>query len=150
MDKTDKKFRVGVIRSEFHQDLVEKLYEGARQKLLERFVEIAVTLRVPGAGEIPYAARQLISTRRLDGLLACGVIIRGETAHFDSLCRLLERGLSGLQESFPFPVVFSVLMVENRLQAEERLGGAKGHQGAKSAQALIELLSLREKINEME
>ena len=142
--------RVGIICSEFNRDLVERLYEGAKKELLEQSIEIALTEWVPGAGEIPQAGKWLIEKHKPDGLLACGVIIRGETTHFESLCRILEKGLAYLQTNFSLPVIFSVLMLENRLQAEDRLGGTKGHRGVEAAQALIKMLKLKQKINEME
>lgn len=144
-----KKPRVGIVCSEFNKDLVVQLYEGAKKELLKQSVQIVVTEWAPGAGEIPQAGRWLIEKHKLDGLLACGVLIRGETAHFESLCRILEKGLIYLHTSFSLPVVFSVLMVENRDQAEKRLGGAKGHRGVEAAQVLIKMLDLKRKLYEM-
>ena len=103
-----------------------------KKELLKESVEIAATEHVPGAGEIPQAAGWLLDRKnlKLDGLIATGVLIQGETSHYESLCRLLEHGLSRLQRrpSAP-PVVFAVLMLKNRLQAESRIrtpGGPPG------------------------
>ena len=142
--------RVGIICSEFNRDLVEKLHEGAKKELLKHSLDIAVTEWVPGAGEIPLACKWLMEKHKLDGVLACGVIIHGETAHFESLCRILEQGLLYLQTHFSLSVVFSVLMLESRDQAENRLGGKKGHRGMEAAQTLIKMIQLKGKINEME
>lgn len=150
LKRTEKPFQVGIVCSEFNRDLVEKLHEGAKKELLKSSNEIAVTEWVPGAGEIPQACRWLIERRKLDGILTCGAIIRGETGHFESLCRILERGLIDLQTHFSLPVVFSVLILENRSQAESRLGGNKGHRGIEAAQTLIKMLQLKRKLNEME
>ena len=136
--------RVGIICSEFNGTLVKKLFDGAKETFLKQSVEIIKIMKVPGAGEIPQAGKWLLETYQPDGLLACGVILRGETSHFDSLCGILEKGLIYLQMNFPPPTVFSVLMAENRLQAEERLGGAKGHRGRESAKALIQMIQLRQ------
>ena len=138
--------KTGIICSEFHKPLVEKLYQGATAKLKEYSVEVAVTEWVPGAGEIPQASGWLIEKYSLDGLLALGVLIRGETTHYESLCRILEKGLINLQMRYSLPIVFSVLMVENRLQVENRLGGAKGHRGEAAAQTLVKMLNLKNKI----
>ena len=138
--------KVVVVCSEFHRDLVEKLYTGARAKLLEHSVEIIAIEWVPGTGEIPQASHWLIEKHKPDGLLACGVIIRGETTHYESLCRILEKGLIYLQRHYSIPVIFSVLMVENRLQAENRLGGLKGHRGEEGALALMKMLKLKDQI----
>ena len=95
-----------------------------KRELLKESVEIAVTERVPGAGEIPQAAGWLLDRKnlKLDGLIATGVLIQGETSHYESLCRLLENGLSRLQcrPAAP-PIVFAVLMLKNRRQAESRI-----------------------------
>ena len=137
--------RVGIICSEFNRDLVEKLHEGAKKEFLQHSLDIAVTEWVPGAGEIPLACKWLMEKHKLDGILACAVIIRGETPHFESLCRILEQGLIYLQTHFSSPVIFSVLMLEARSQAESRLGGNKGHRGIESAQALIKMIQLKGK-----
>ncbi|MCY4512469.1 MAG: 6,7-dimethyl-8-ribityllumazine synthase [Bdellovibrionales bacterium] len=149
-DSFKKKFQVGIICSEFNRDLVEKLHEGAKKELLKHSIKIAITEWVPGAGEIPQACKWLIEKQKLDGILTCGAIIRGETCHFESLCRILEKGQFYLQTHFSLPVVFSILMLENRSQAENRLGGNKGHRGTEAAQTLIKMLQLKRKINEME
>lgn len=150
LSKPSKPLQVGIVCSEFNRDLVEKIYEGVKNKLLKQSIHIAVTEWVPGAGEIPQACKWLIEKHKLDGVLACGVIIRGKTGHFESLCRFLEKGLIHLQTHFSLPVIFSVLMLENREQAESRLGGNKGHRGEEAAQALIQMIQLKRKINEME
>ena len=150
LSKTPKMPQVGIVCSEFNRDLVEKLYEGAKNKLLKQSVNIALTQWVPGAGEIPQACKWLMEKHKLDGVLACGVIIRGETIHFESLCRILEKGLVYLQTHFSLPVIFSILMLESRKQAESRLGGNKGHRGEEAAQALIQMIQLKRKINELE
>ena len=141
-------FQVGIVCSEFNRSLVKKLYDGSKKTLLDQSIEIIKTIKVPGAGEIPQAGRWLIEKYQPDGFLACGVILRGETAHFDSLCRILENGLIHLQMRFSLPVVFSVLMVNNRLQAMARLGGSKGHRGEETARALIQMMKLKQNFNE--
>lgn len=142
-------FKVGVICSEFHKDLVEALYKGAATTLSEHSVKVAIQEWVPGAGEIPQVSRWLLKKCDLDGLLALGVVIRGETSHHESLCRILEKGLLSLQKECSLPVIFSVLMLENRFQAESRLGGPKGHRGCEAALALVKMLKLRKKIQNL-
>ena len=140
--------RVGMVCSEYNKDLVLKLYEGAKIEFEKRSLQITKTVWVPGAGEIPQASNWLIEKYNLSALLACGVLIRGETAHFESLCRILEKALVPLQNKFSIPVIFSVLMLENRRQAEDRLGGSKGHRGEEVAQALIKMLKLKQTLQE--
>ena len=135
--------KVGIVCSEFHKSLVERLYKGANAVFLKQSVKVDVIKWVPGAGEIPQASNWFITNYKLDGLLGLGVIIRGETSHYESLCRILEQGLINLQTCFSTPVVFSVLMVENHLQAENRLGGSKGHRGEEAALTLIKMIKLK-------
>ena len=140
--------RVGMLCSEYNKDLVLKLYEGAKTEFQKQSLQIVKTIWVPGAGEIPQASTWFIEKYNLSALLACGVLIRGETAHFESLCRILEKALIPLQNKFSIPVIFSVLMLENRRQAEDRLGGSKGHRGEEAAQALIKMLRLKQTLQE--
>ena len=137
--------QIGVVCSKFNRDLVEKLYEGAKSEFDKNSIQIKVIEWVSGSGEIPLACQFLIEKHKLDGILACGVVIRGETSHYASLCRILEQGLIHLQMSYSFPVIFSILLVENREQAQERTGGQKGHRGTEGAQALISMLNLKSK-----
>ena len=134
---------MGIICSEFHKSLVERLYKGAEAVFLKQSVKIDTVKWVPGAGEIPQASGWLIKNFSLDGLLGLGVIIQGETSHHESLCRILEQGLISLQNRFSIPIVFSVLMVKNHLQAENRLGGSKGHRGEEAALTLTKMIHLR-------
>ena len=140
---------MGIVCSEFHKSLVEKLYRGADAVFLKQSVKVDIIKWVPGAGEIPQASNWVIKNFKLDGLLGLGVIIRGETSHYESLCRILEQGLVNLQSRFSIPVVFSVLMVENRLQAENRLGGPKGHRGEEGAFTLIKMIQLRNSLSNL-
>ena len=92
---------------------------------------------VPGTGEIPLMARWMIERQKVEGILALGAVIRGETAHYGFLCSFLERALWDLQREYALPVVFSVLMLESRAQAAARL--KRGREGAR---ALINMLRL--------
>lgn len=94
---------------------------------------------LPGAGEIPLAAKWLIESKQAQAILALGVIIRGQTRHYDFLCKFLERALWDLQKTCLLPIIFSVLMVENRQQAEERIKKKRGAEGMKSLLQMMEL-----------
>ena len=121
--------RVGIVCSEFNKDLVTKLYEGGMKALLRQSVQIIVTEWVPGVGEIPQASRWLIEKHKLDGLLACGALIRGETLHFESLCRFLEKALLNLQIDFSIPVIFSILMLGKPPSSGKSSWGEQRSQG---------------------
>ena len=136
-------FKIGLIRSEFNLDLVNTLVEGAKHQLELENIDIVCERRVPGAAEIPLTGSLMLKAHQLDGLLACGVVLRGETTHYDSICRILENGLIHLQMTHSLPIIFSVLFAENRNQASARLGGAKGHRGKEAVQTLKKMLELK-------
>lgn len=94
---------------------------------------------VPGAGEIPLTAKWAIENTKAQAVLALGVIIRGQTTHYDFLCNLLQNALWDLQKTHLIPIIFSVLMVENKQQAEERVKKDRGAEGMKSLIQMIEL-----------
>ena len=97
----------------------------------------------PGAGEIPLAVQWLMENKRAQAVLALGVIVRGQTGHYDFLCRFLEKSLWDLQKTYSAPLIFSVLMAENRQQAEERI---KRGRGAEDMKSLIQMLQLNNQI----
>jgi 6,7-dimethyl-8-ribityllumazine synthase len=81
--------------------------------------------------------------------VALGLVIRGETSHYDYVCNAVERGCSQLQLEHNKPVAFGVLTTENRSQAEARCGGAKGNKGAESAQVVLDMLQVLDSIHKL-
>ena len=113
------------------------------QKSLKPFIDQIVHLkmerfRVPGAGEIPLAVKWAVESGQAQAVLALGALVRGQTTHYDFLCGFLERALWDLQKTYSLPIVFSVLMVENREQAEERIKKNRGAEGMKSLIQMIQ------------
>ena len=102
-----------------------------------------MSLSVPGAGEIPLAVRWAIESKNIHAILALGVILRGQTSHYDFLCGFLQRALWDLQNNSSLPIVFSVLMSENKQQARERIEKGRGGEGMKS---LIKMIHLKQEI----
>ena len=92
-------------------------------------------VRVPGCFELPIAARRLIAGNKLDGVVALGVVIRGETPHFDYVAGECARGIMDVQLGSGVPIGFGVLTTENRAQAEERADPARGDKGYEAAVA---------------
>ena len=99
-------------------------------------------MRVPGAVEIPLAAQALFETYKVDGVVALGAVIRGETTHYEEVCRSVERNCSRLMLDYKKPVAFGVLTVENEEQAKDRVGGRHGHKGIEAARAALEMIGL--------
>lgn len=136
--------RVVVLASRFNEPIVKKLVDGALEALVKHdvaFEDIDVVW-VPGAWELPIAARLLLATERYDGLVAVGAVIRGETAHFDYIAGEASRGLAAVSADSETPIGFGVLTCETDEQAEARAGGAHGNKGWDAAIATLEMIDL--------
>ena len=105
-----------------------------------------MVITVPGAFEIPFAIRHcwegIAKKQRPDAFIALGCVIRGDTPHFDYICRAVTDGLVHLNLHLPVPTIFGVLTVDNEEQAMERIGGKHGHKGEEAAIAAMKLISL--------
>ena len=139
--KAPSKMKIGVVTSRFNSEITEKLEEGALSFLDEIDADI-FAVRVPGAVEIALAAQALFDFQKVDGVVVLGAVIRGETTHYDEVCRSVERNCSRLMLDHKKPVGFGVLTVENEEQALERVGGKHGHKGAEAAQVVVEMIGL--------
>jgi 6,7-dimethyl-8-ribityllumazine synthase len=136
--------RFAVVASRFNATIVDTLVEGAADCLERHGVAAAdvVVVRVPGAWEIPFVAEELASRGGLDGIVALGVLIRGETSHYDHLCSQCTVGLARVASEFRIPIGFGVLTCENSEQARERAGGKMGNKGWDAALAVLEMADL--------
>jgi 6,7-dimethyl-8-ribityllumazine synthase len=128
----------------FYTDLAERLVAGAQRAFTEAGHAPADVHDVPGAFELPLAARYLAETGRYAGIACLGAVIRGETDHYDYVCAEAARGIQDVQLSTGVPCSFGVLTVETMEQALARTGGGKRDQGAHAAEAVMALSSLRE------
>jgi 6,7-dimethyl-8-ribityllumazine synthase len=97
---------------------------------------------VPGAFEIPLAARALAASRRYDAVVALGAVIRGATPHFDYVCRAVTDGVREVMRDTGVPVAFGVLTTDDLGQALARAGGEDGHKGDEAALAAVEMARL--------
>ena len=139
--------RFGIVTSRFNQPIGEALTAGAVECLLRHGAASADVLlvSVPGAWEIPPALEALVSstaTGRLDALIALGVIIRGDTPHFEYLSREVTAGIARAGERHGLPVAYGVLTCDTWEQAEERAGGKAGNKGWEAALAALEMAGL--------
>jgi 6,7-dimethyl-8-ribityllumazine synthase len=141
--------RIVVVASRFNEPVVKKLVDGA----LEALVKYGVTyddidvIWVPGAWELPLAARWLLASERYDGVVAVGAVIRGETAHFDYIAGEASRGLAAASAESETPIGFGVLTCETDEQAEARAGGAHGNKGFDAAVATLEMIDLYNRLS---
>jgi 6,7-dimethyl-8-ribityllumazine synthase len=139
-----KGLRIGLVVSRFNDFISERLLAGAldclkRHGVAEQDLLIA---RVPGALEIPVAARQMALSGRHDAVVCIGCVIRGETAHFDQVCAETARGVATVALEAGLPVTFGVLTTENLHQAIERAGAKGGNKGWDASLAAIEMVTL--------
>ena len=140
-----KKLKIGVVTSRFNSEITERLEEGALGFLEDIKAEI-FSVRVPGAVEIPLAVQALFEHKKVDGVVALGAVIRGETTHYEEVCRSVERNCSRLMLDYKKPVGFGILTTENEEQALARVGGIHGHKGAEAAQVVVEMIGLLSEI----
>ena len=136
--------RLVVLASRFNEPIVKKLVDGALEALVKYGVaydDIDVVW-VPGAWELPIAARWLLASERYDGLVAVGAVIRGETAHFDYIAGEASRGLAAASAESETPVGFGVLTCDNEEQALARSGGDRGNKGFEVVESAIETANL--------
>src|SRR6476620_5641372 len=141
--------RMVVLASRFNEPIVKKLVDGALEALVKYGVvydDIDVVL-VPGAWELPLAARWLLTSVRYDGLVAVGAVIRGDTAHFDFIAGEASRGLADASTDTDTPIGFGVLTCDTDEQAEERAGGAHGNKGWDAAVATLEMVDLHSRLD---
>jgi len=129
--------RFAIVVADFYADLALQLEDGARRGLRacgvkDDDVEI---VRVPGCFELPLAARRLIERSEVDGVVALGIVIRGETPHFDFVAGECARGIMNVQLATGIPIGFGVLTTDDRAQAEERADPARGDKGYQAAVA---------------
>ena len=141
---------VGIVCSRFNGEVTSKLLVGAIGALEKAGVakDDIVVLLVPGAFELPLAVSRLARECELDAIVALGAVIRGETDHYDHVCRAAEEGLLrvGLEEDLP--VMFGVLTCDTEEQALSRAGGEFGNKGADVALDALRMADLLEKLGE--
>jgi 6,7-dimethyl-8-ribityllumazine synthase len=142
-DLAEKEFAICV--ATFYEDLAERLVNGA----VEAFGEEGVaptsvhTHEVPGAFELPVAAKWCAESGRFAGVACLGVVIRGETNHYDYVCAEAARGIQRVQLDTGVPCAFGVITCDTREQAEARAGGDKRDQGRNAAIAVMRMAELR-------
>ena len=129
------KFAIVVAR--FHRAIAEKLLEGAREALKQAGADRADEFFVPGAFELPLAAKRLV--RSYHGVIALGAVVRGETPHFDYVAGEAARGLQQVALEYDVPVAFGLLTTDTYQQAEARAGGSQGNKGYDAAMTAIEM-----------
>jgi 6,7-dimethyl-8-ribityllumazine synthase len=141
--------RVALCVSRFYEDLADALEEGARDALGEAGITDIETYSVPGAFELPLAAKYAAESGRFVAIVCLGAVIRGETDHYDYVCSEVARGISQVQLLTGVPVGFGVLTVDNLEQARERVkGGSKRDSGRHAVEAVLASLAIKQELTE--
>jgi 6,7-dimethyl-8-ribityllumazine synthase len=141
--------RFAVLVSRFNEHITQKLADGAMDALVRHGCAIGDVdvVWVPGAWELPYAARRLAATERYNALVVLGAVIRGDTPHFDYVAGEASRGLADASSEYDIPIGFGLLTCDTMAQAEARAGGAHGNKGWDAAVAALEMTDLFERLD---
>ncbi len=146
-----KNAKVAIVVSRFNSFLVESLLDGAVDTL-KRFGQVAdeniTVVRVPGAVELPLAARRVAASGKFDGIIALGAVIRGGTPHFDFVAGECNKGLAQVALEFDLPVSFGVLTTDTIEQAIERSGTKAGNKGGEAALGLLEMVNVLQELEQ--
>jgi 6,7-dimethyl-8-ribityllumazine synthase len=141
--------RVGVVRARWNAPIVDRLAEGVERglKALGVVADDVVEVSVPGSFEIPFGARTLATSGRVDAVVCIGAVIRGETTHYDIVAGECARGVQDVQLSTGIPVAFGVLTTEDEGQALARSEGAGGHNvGEEAAAVAVEMARIAQRV----
>jgi 6,7-dimethyl-8-ribityllumazine synthase len=140
--------RVALCVARFYTELADKLEAGARAALLEAEIEDVDRFDVPGAFELPLAAKYVAEAGRYQAIVCLGAVIRGETDHYDYVCGEAARGIQQVQLLTGVPCGFGLLTVDTLEQARERVtGGSKRDTGRHAAEAVLASLAVREALS---
>ncbi|MES2799982.1 MAG: 6,7-dimethyl-8-ribityllumazine synthase [Bacteroidota bacterium] len=142
-------FKIGIVVSEWNDFATLKLLDGAKSALIDNGVlEENILVRfVPGAFELPLACQFLFETSNVDGIVAIGVVIQGETKHFDFVCSGTTQGIMDVMLKYNKHVSFCVLTDNTKQQTIDRSGGIHGNKGIECAIACLKMIELKNKIN---
>ena len=135
---------VAVVAARFNAKLVDELLAGCERRLAEVGVVGGrlTVLRVPGAFELPVAAKVLAETGRYGAVVCLGAVVRGDTPHFDFVAGEAARGCQTVAIATGVPVIFGVLTTNTEQQAWDRTGGSHGHAGERAAEAAVEMIGV--------
>ena len=136
-----------IVRTEWNAAIVDKLEEGCIKILQQYKMNNYKVINVPGAFEIPFGIKSFWDNSKLEkaqAFIALGCVLRGDTPHFDYICKAVTDGILQLNLSIPAPVIFGVLTVDNNEQAKERVGGEHGHKGEEAAITALKMILLQQ------
>ena len=138
---------VVIVRTEWNAAIVDALENGCKKILAENDINDLRIINVPGAFEISFAIKAYWNEHKYkddkpDAFVALGCVLRGDTPHFDYVCKAVTDGVVQLNLSLPVPTIFGVLTIDNQQQADERIGGKHGHKGEEAAITALKMIAL--------
>ena len=141
-DLTAKGLKFGIVVARFNDFITSRLLDGAidalqRHGAADSNIEV---LKVPGAYEIPLAAKMLAKSKKYNAIICLGAVIRGATPHFEYVSAEVSKGVASVSMETGLPVIFGVLTTNNEKQAWDRCGGKHGHAGERAAEAAVEMI----------
>jgi 6,7-dimethyl-8-ribityllumazine synthase len=134
-----------IVRTQWNSRIVDKLEAGCIKILDHYQMKNYQVVTVPGALEIPFAIKSFWDNSKLQkpkAFIALGCVLRGDTPHFDYVCRGVTDGIVNLNLTLPVPTIFGVLTVDNQQQADDRTGGLYGNKGDESAISALKMITL--------
>ena len=136
--------RFAIVSARFNEFIVDRLCEGAHSTLTRAGVaeDNIIHVRVPGAFELPLVCQRLVQSKKVDAVIALGVVIRGATAHFELVAGEAAKGVGNAASSSGVPVIFGVLTTDTIEQAVERAGTKAGNKGSEAALSALEMVNL--------
>ena len=135
-----------LVKTEWNASIVDELENGCR-RIFDSYNIKSKTLVVPGAVEISFAVKQaFLHTKKVKAFVTLGCVIKGDTPHFDYVCKAVTDGVTALNLELPVPTIFGVLTVDNETQARERIGGAHGHKGEEAAITALKMILLNNQL----
>ena len=143
-------FKIGIVVSEWNDSITLNLLEGARSALKDNGVheEDILVHFVPGAFELPLGAQFMCEYANIDGAIAIGVVIQGETRHFDFVCDGATQGIKDVNLKYNIPVAFCLLTDNTLQQSIDRSGGIHGNKGVECAVACLKMVALKKSFSE--
>lgn len=141
-------FKVGIVVSEWNHSITGNLLKGAKEALLKHGVkeENIIVQYTPGTFELPLTSQYLLEGNLVDGVVAIGSVIQGETRHFDFVCDAAAQGIKDVGLKYNKPVIFCVLTDNTLQQAIDRSGGKHGNKGVECAIACLQMMAIQKHI----
>ncbi len=134
--------KIGIVVSEWNDNITGALLEGAHKTLIKHGVKEENILIdfVPGSFELIFGAKHMVENKEIDAIITLGSVVRGDTPHFDYVCSGVTQGVADMNIRYDIPFIFGLLTTDNMEQAEERAGGRHGNKGDECAITALKMI----------